>query len=388
MGAAVSDLPAFVKKGRAVQRLQEMVRIPAVAGEERPMAEYVAAALREAGCTAVHVDDHWNVLGILGKEARPAVMFLTHTDAAPAGSMKDPYSGTIMDGERFGKTGQVVYGRGACAPKAAVAAMIEAVAALRDGGIPLKGSVLVAAVTKDLRANHEGIRELAASYPLAADFVVAGEPSDNHVVLGARGIGHFEARFQGKPAHWGRPADAVNPLFGAADFLLALEHLSLPSHAVLGAASVAPFEARSDATPPRSPHTAAVMFDRRLLPEESVEAVRGEFQRLLDGITARRVGLQGEIAYVRGMYPYAVSETAPTVTLLQRAAQAVFGRMLPTTYITFSSNAGYTIREMKIDGAAFGPGRIGDVTETEHVEIDRLYDAAVLYAAAAAVGAG
>ena len=387
MSAAISDLPSFVNKARAVRRLQEMVRIPAVAGEERPMAEYVAAALRDVGCSSVHVDDHWNVLGIAGEGARPSVMFLTHTDSAPAGTMQDPYSGEIMHGDRFGKSGEVIYGRGACAPKAAMAAMLEAVAAVRDAGIRLQRPVLVAAVTKDLRANHEGVKELAASYPLSAQYVVAGEPSDNHVVLGARGIGHFEARFQGKPAHWGRPAEAVNPLFGVAELLLALERVALPTHAVLGPATVSPFEVRSEATPPRSPHTAAVMFDRRLLPEESVEDVRADFQRLADGITAGRSGLTGEVVYVRGMYPYAVGENAPTVSLLQRAAQAALGRALRTTYITFSSNAAYTIREMKIDGAAFGPGRIGDVTETEHVEIDAVLDAAVVYAAVAALAA-
>jgi succinyl-diaminopimelate desuccinylase len=387
MCAAVSDLPSFVNKARAVQRLQEMVRIPAVAGEERPMAEYVAAALRDIGCSTVHVDDRWNVLGIMGEGRGPAVMLLTHTDSAPPGSMEDPFSGAIMDGERFGKSGPVVYGRGACAPKAAVAAMLEALAALRDGGFRLKGSVQVAAVTKDLRANHEGIKELAASYPIKADFVIAGEPSDNHAVLGARGIGHFEARFTGKPAHWGRPSEAVNPLFGVAELLLALEKLALPTHAVLGPATVSPFETRAEAMPPRSPHSAAMMFDRRLLPEESVESVRGEFQRLVDGIVHMRPGLQAEVAYVRGMYPYAVPVTAPTVSLLQRAAQAALGRALPTTYITFSSNAGYAIRELKIDGAAFGPGRIGDVTETEHVEIDSLYEAAVIYGAAGVLAA-
>jgi len=387
MGAAISDLPSFVSRERAVRRLQEMVRIPAVTGEEQPMAVYVAAALREVGCSTVHVDDHWNVLGIMGEGRGPSVMLLTHTDAAPVGAMQDPYSGAIMDGTRFGKPGPVVYGRGACAPKSAIAAMLEALAALRDGGIRLTGSIQVAAVTKDLRANHEGLKELAASYPVKADFMIAGEPSDNHVVLGARGIGHYEVRFTGKAAHWGRPAEAVNPLYGVAELLLALEKMTLPRHPVLGEATVSPFEVHVEATPPRSPHAAAVTFDRRLLPEESVEAVRGQFQRLVDGVLRGRPGLQGEVVYVKGMYPYAVPETAPTVTLLQRAAEVVLRRRLPTTYITFSSNASYAMRELKIDGAAFGPGRIGDVTETEHVAIDSLYEAAVVYAAAGALAA-
>ena len=352
------------------------------------MAEYVASVMRGLGCTTVHVDEHWNVLGVVGEGHGTSVLFLTHTDSAPAGGMQDPYSGTILQGDRFGKSGLVVYGRGACAPKASLAAMLEAVAALREGGFRLAGSLLVAAVTKDLRANHEGVKELAASYPIKADVVVGGEPSDNHIALGARGIGHFEVTFRGTPAHRSRPAEAVNPLYGVADLLLALERLPLLSHAALGAATVSPFEVRSDATPPRSPHTAVLMLDRRLLPEESVETVRQEFQRVVDTVAAARVGLTGEVRCVRGMSPYAVSDTSQAVVLLQRAATATLGRALPTTYITFSSNAGYAISELQIDGAAFGPGRIGDVTDTEHVEIDRVCEAAVVYAAAAVLAAG
>jgi len=388
MAARLESLTHHINRTRCVQRLQEMVRIPAVAGEERPMAEYVARALQDAGCTVVRVDPHGNVLGEMGGGSGKAVLFLTHTDAAPAGTMAQPYSGEVRDGAPFGKPGPVVYGRGACAPKAAIAAMLEAVAALREAGIALRGRLLVAAVTKDLRANHEGIRELAQSTPLRADYVVAGEPSDNQIVLGARGIGHFEVRLEGRPAHWGRPAEAVNPLYGLADLLRALETLPLPSHPALGPATVSPFEVRSEATPPRTPHLASLMLDRRLLPEESVEAVGQALQRLVDAVTAARPGLSGRVTRVRGMYPYNVTPDSPTVQLLQAAARAVVGRPLPTTYITFSSNAGYTIRELGIDGVAFGPGRIVDVTDTEHVEVDRVCDAALIYAAAAALAAG
>jgi acetylornithine deacetylase/succinyl-diaminopimelate desuccinylase-like protein len=385
---SVSDLPRFVDQTRTVQRLREMVRIPAVAGEERPMAEYIATALRDAGCATVHIDEHWNVLGIMGEGRGPSVLLLTHTDSAPAGGMRDPYSGAILDGERFGKSGPVVYGRGACAPKASLAAMLEAVAALRDAGLGLAGSLLVAAVTKDLRANHDGIRELAASYPIKADVLIGGEPSDNQIALGARGIAHFEATFRGKPAHWSRPADAVNPLYGMAELLLALERLPLPSHPALGDATVSPFDLRSDAAPPRSPQTAALMLDRRLLPNESVETIRKEFQRIADGIAAARPGLTGHVRYVSGMYPFAASEASRAVVLLQRAAAATLGRTLSTTYLTFSSNAGYAISELKIDGVTFGPGRIGDVTDNEHVDIDRVCEAAVMYGAVAALAAG
>lgn len=388
MTGEIGQLLSHIDEHRATRRLQEMVRIPAVTGEERPMAEYVAGALAESGCEAVHTDQHWNVLGTLGQGSGDALLFLTHTDSGPAGSMANAYSGEIVDGKRFGKMGPVVYGRGACAPKATLAAMIEAVAALRDAGIRLAGKLLVAAVTKDLRANHEGVKELVQSNPLNVKYCVAGEPSDNHVVLGARGIGHYEIRFTGVPAHWGRPADAVNPLHGMAEVLLRLERLTLPAHPVLGGATLSPFEVRSEAIPPRSPERAAIMLDRRLLPDESPEDVRQQLARAVGEALSSRPKLSAEVVYLRGMYPYSVSPDSPAVQLLQRAAQATLGRSLPTTYIPFATNASYMIKERGTDGVCFGPGRIGDVTETEHVEVAGVLDAARVYAAAAVLTAG
>jgi acetylornithine deacetylase/succinyl-diaminopimelate desuccinylase-like protein len=386
--SAIQGLLNHIDEQRAIRRLQEMVRIPAVAGEERPMAEYVAGALRESGCDSIHVDQFWNVLGTLGNSSGPALLLLTHTDSAPAGNMANAYSGEVMDGSRFGKTGRVVFGRGACAPKAAVAAIIEAVAALRDARVSLGGKLLVAAVTKDLRANHEGVKEMVQSHPLKARYCLAGEPSDNHVVLGARGIGHFEIRLKGVSAHWGRPAEAANPLYGMADVLGRLEGLTLPTHPVLGTATVSPYEVRADAIPPRSPESAVIVLDRRLLPEESPEDVRQQLARLVSEAIAGRPKLSAEVTYLRGMYPYSVNADSPAVQLVQQAGQAVFQRSLPTTYITFSSNAAYVIREIGIDGVCFGPGRIGDVTETEHVEVAGVLDAARVYGAAAVLTAG
>jgi acetylornithine deacetylase/succinyl-diaminopimelate desuccinylase-like protein len=386
MDGTIQAVLGHVSEQRAIRRLQDMVRIAATPGEERPMAEYVAQALRESGCDSVYVDQQWNVLGALGPGSDPGLVLLTHTDSGGPGTMANAYSGEIMDGARFGKSGPVVYGRGACAPKASVAAMMEAAAALRDAGISLRRPLLIAAVTKDLRANHEGVKELVQTRPLRARYCIAGEPSDNHVVLGARGIGHFEITLTGVPAHWGRPADAANPLYGLADVLLKLERVTLPAHPILGGATIAPFEIRSEAVPPRSPDSATILLDRRLLPEESPQEVRQQLAQLVQDAIAARPKLSAAVVHLRGMYPYSVGADSPAVQLVQRAGQEALGRALPTMYIAFATNAAYVIRDLGIESVCFGPGRIGDASEIEHVEIASVMDAARVYAAAA-VGA-
>jgi acetylornithine deacetylase/succinyl-diaminopimelate desuccinylase-like protein len=184
---------------------------------------------------------------------------------------------------------------------------------------------------------------------------VAAEPSENQIVLGARGIAQLAVMIDGRPAHRGRPREAANPIYPLAEIVLALERAELPGHAVLEPATIAPFELRTEAVAPQSPSRAELILDRRLLPEESVEDVRAALQRQVDDVLTRRPGFTGQVRSGRTMFPYRVSDQAPTVRLMQEAAHLAFGHPLPTRYVSFSSNTGYAVREMGIDGIAFGP---------------------------------
>src|SRR5262249_45137923 len=144
-----------------------------------------------------------------------------------------------LDGVPFGKRGQVVRGRGAVAPKGALAAMIAAGSRLRRGAERPAGDVVLAAVTRDLFANHDGIREVHEA-GLTADFALAGEPTENRPVIGARGIARFEVTFRGVPAHAGDPDRGVNPITLMAAFLVEAERLSAREHRQLGRATLSP----------------------------------------------------------------------------------------------------------------------------------------------------
>ncbi|HEV8353677.1 MAG TPA: M20/M25/M40 family metallo-hydrolase [bacterium] len=345
------------------------------------MAEYLAVALRSAGCDVVNVDSQWNVLAeTKGTSAARSLLFLLHMDSVPAGIMEDPFAGKVVDGAQFNKEGQVVYGRGACAPKAAIAAILEALSVLQELGVLDHTKILVAAVTKDLRANHDGVRELDEAYSLRADLVVGGETTDNHIELGARGIARYEVRLHGHPAHLGRPT-AANPLYALAQLLISLEHIRLPTHPDLGSATLAPYEVMSEGSSPRTPHLAKVLLDRRLLPGETAERVRQDLQELVDQLASDRRGISGDVTLRGGMQPFQVSDESSGVQLLQRAARAALGHTLPTMHATHSSNVAYLVAERNLPGLAFGPGRIEDVNDTEHVEITRVLEAALVYAA-------
>lgn len=377
---------ARVNGQRAIDLLRDLIRIPGVTGQEADVARFVVNYMKAAGFDDVTIDEKWNVLGtVRGGGDGPALVLLTHTDSGPPGQMADPHSAAVMDGDAFGKSGQVVYGRGASAPKAALAAFIEGARALVEWGRDnWRGTLRVACVTKDLSANHEGVRELHESTGIAADFVIAGEPSDNQVVMGARGISHVQVTLKGVETHWGRPSEGVNPLYGLADVLDRVKNLKLPSHPVLGSATVSAIAVSSDAEPPRTPHTARAIFDRRVLPGETPDDVLAAFRQVVNEVCAAYPGMQGDVEQIRGMYSFSAPQDSPLKSALLEAGQAVTGRDIGTTYITFSSNAGFTIQGLGIPGVAFAPGRITDVGPREHVEVDKVIEGARITAAVCA----
>ena len=381
-GPAQGALRAQIDADETLRLLADLVRIPSPTGGEAAIAGFLEGYLREAGFADVRRDAHHNVLLTLagGKPGR-ATLFLTHLDSGGVGSMAEPYEPRLVPGEPFGKSGTVVRGLGACAPKSAVAAMVAAARALAALGLPKRGTILVAAVTKDMQANHAGPRELFESFAPAADRVIAGEPSGNRIVIGARGINQLRVRLTGTPTHWGRPTEGSNPLFALGDVLNRIDRMPLPTDAALGSATIAPFEVTSDAAPPRTPEHVELRVDRRTLPGEDTKDVLRSVSELVDDAVAPRSGIRGSVELVRAMHSWRTDPTAPLVRDIQAAVTSALGAPLETTYITFASNAGYAIAERGLPGVAIGPGNIGDIGPTEHVETADVLEAARIYAA-------
>jgi acetylornithine deacetylase/succinyl-diaminopimelate desuccinylase-like protein len=295
--------------------------------------------------------------------------------------MVDPYKPALLDGAPFGKTGRVVRGLGACAPKSSVAAMLAAGRIARALGLPRRGTILIAPVTKDMDSNHQGPRELLAGSDAPIDLVVAGEPTGNRICLGARGIAKLEVTLTGTPTHWGRPTEGANPLYALADVLEAIGKAKLPSDAVLGQATIAAYDVRTDAVAPKTPEHVVLSVDRRTLPGESTADVVEEVRRLVEKAIAGRAGISADVQRTRGMHSWRTEADSAPVRAIQDAARQIVGEQLDTTYITFASNAGYAIAERGWKGLALGPGNIGDVGEQEHVEVAGLERATLLYAA-------
>ncbi|HMA35751.1 MAG TPA: M20/M25/M40 family metallo-hydrolase, partial [Chloroflexia bacterium] len=160
--APLADLFARIDRDHAalIGFVQTLVQIPSPAGQEGPLAAALAAHLR-AIALDVYLDPAGNVVGTLPAAGpAPCLMFNSHLDQAPAGTMVDPFAGKIVDGAPWGVAGPILWGRGVNGQKGALGAMTYALKALRDAGWPLARPVVLTAAVLEEGAGHVGPRYL------------------------------------------------------------------------------------------------------------------------------------------------------------------------------------------------------------------------------------
>jgi succinyl-diaminopimelate desuccinylase len=168
------------------------------------------------------VDNFWARHGSEG----PVFCFAGHTDVVPPGPLdrwaSDPFQPTIRNG--------VLYGRGACDMKGALAAMITATEGFLAVHPSHKGSIAFLITSDEEGPSIDGTRKVMEALTARGeqiDYAVVGEPSSKErlgdiVKHGRRGSLTGKLRVQGKQGHVAYPQLADNPIHRAAPALAAL----------------------------------------------------------------------------------------------------------------------------------------------------------------------
>ncbi|MBV8429978.1 MAG: M20/M25/M40 family metallo-hydrolase [Solirubrobacterales bacterium] len=197
---------------RLIQRIDEQrlidtacayVSTPSPTGSEQAMAERVRTAFDEAGLSVTwqEVEEgRPNVIGTLqGEGGGRSLMFNGHMDTSYSG--QEPHLRGIVG---FQPRAEVrdgrIYGLGISNMKGALACYLEAVRAVRDAGVKLKGDVVIACVVGEIEKTQWGeefqgreYRGYAAgsrylpTHGGIADMCILGEPTEQRIVLGHYG---------------------------------------------------------------------------------------------------------------------------------------------------------------------------------------------------------
>jgi acetylornithine deacetylase len=146
----------------------------------------------------------------------PVVVFSTHYDCVPPF-----FASRVEDGK--------LYGRGACDAKGILAAQVAAAERLRANGERRVGLLFV--VGEERGSDGAAV---ANATPGGSRFLINGEPTDNRLGTGTRGVLRLRLRASGRAAHSATPEHGESAIDKLIDALVALRSIRLPSDPDLG----------------------------------------------------------------------------------------------------------------------------------------------------------
>jgi len=371
-----------IKEKELIAFTRKLLRIPSPSGQEKEIAGVAAAEMKAAGFERVRIDPLFNVTGVIkGKNPHFRLMLNGHLDHAEAGSMKDPYSGKIV--ERQGR--KVIWGRGACDMKGAVAAMIFAGKAVRDSGVKLRNSAILTAVSLEEAGRGEGIKRLLGKEKIRADMAISGEATNLQINLGHRGKLEFDVLAKGRTTHGSTPSLGINAIFQMKKFIEKLETAyPLPVDPFFGPCTVTAIDisASPGRLTPIVPDRCNLVVDRRYLPSESAESVKRELEGLIGQVRTEDPRFEAEVTLAKNFPPYYCRPEEEVVKVLQEARREVIGEEGKFGAWRFGVDGSF-IHRAGIPCAGFGPGN-EDLAHTpeDYVPVDDLIGAAKVYAQA------
>jgi len=199
---------------------RRLVDIPSITGSEGPAGELLFDVLSQDGwhCERQPVTEgRFNVFAV---RQSPRVILTTHIDTVP------PFIPSAEDDE-------FVYGRGSCDAKGIAATMIVAANELLAEDQTNVGLLLVVGE----ETYSDGAIAAARLIP-AVPFFIDGEPTDNDLVTGHKGMVIARLESTGIAAHSGYPERGESAIAKLIDVLNELLHWQFPSDPLLGQASV------------------------------------------------------------------------------------------------------------------------------------------------------
>ncbi len=267
---------------------------------------------------------------LLGTNPAGRTLILTiHMDTVPASSnyTRDPWAAEI-DGRRL-------YGVGVADAKAQIAAFIYAVRALQIAGVELAGTLKLAFVVDEETGacSPYGTRHLLEQGLLDGDAAIVGEPGDDKIAVGHRGVYRFKIRTRGEAVHtglkeWEFKARGRNATIDMARIIQALSTCELPhipSPAFPGRKSILTFPTLLQGGKGINivPESCEAYGDARLLPDISAEQIRATITHCLAPLS-----LPYDLEEIVHIPAVETSLDAPIVEALSRSIKDITGKSL------------------------------------------------------------
>jgi acetylornithine deacetylase len=217
-----------------------LVNIESVTGNEKACAAMLRDYLAERGFRVELQPVGVERANVLALRGTPEVVLSTHIDTVP------PFTPASEDNE-------YIYGRGSCDAKGILAAQVIAAEHLVAGGVGDFGLLFL--VGEETLSDGAAV---ANQSPCGSKYLVNGEPTENKLAVGSKGVLRLDLRARGRMAHSAYPNLGESAIEKLLDVLADLRRMALPVDPELGpstlnigtisggrAANIIPDEARA-----------------------------------------------------------------------------------------------------------------------------------------------
>jgi len=377
--------------------LRDLIAIRSVSAQEGDVIRRIEREMAACGYDEVRIDAMGNILGRIG--SGPRVLALdAHVDTVdvgnPANWTVDPFEGDERDG--------IVYGRGACDMKGALASIVYGGRIIKELGLERDCTVWVVGSVQEEDCDGLCWQYILNEDGLRPEAVVIAEPTNLSVYRGHRGRMEIEVRTRGVSCHGSAPERGVNAIYRMAPIVADIERLNdrLSGEPFLGKGTVTIAEIRS--TSPSLcavADSATIHLDRRLAATDTMESALSEIRSLpsVAAAGAEVVVLDYAVPSWRGLvyptkkyYPtWLLAEDHPLLRAGTAAYAGLFGEPPQVGRWVFSTNGVAVMGMHGIPCIGFGPGNeVFAHMATEQIPVEHLVKAAAWYAAFPGVYAG
>jgi acetylornithine deacetylase/succinyl-diaminopimelate desuccinylase-like protein len=388
-----------IDERRLVELALRLVSMPSFTGSEEAAAELMRDELDDLGLRVQWQqveDERANVLGTWeGSGGGPTLMLNGHLDTSYSG--REPWLQGIpgFQPAGFERDGRI-YGLGISNMKGALCCYVEAVRALHEAGVRLKGDLMIACVAGEIEKSQQGdaqgaeYRGYAAgsrhlvSHGGAADFCILGEPTENKLVLAHFGALWVRLSTTGPFIHtaFSEGRRDENSIIRMRDVLdrvlewLPSWELEMSHDGVRGIANVGGIQGGFGWRASRTPHRTDLFLDLRVPPRVPMAEARRKALAF-----ARSLRVDAEV-YVSAPGSE-IEESSPVVAAVGEAHMEVFGSQPETDVVRWFSDASVLSR-YGIPTLNYGTSSgLPDAELGENLEIAGLVRTAEVYARAA-----
>lgn len=370
--------------------LRDLIAIPSTSAREEGVIHRIKEEMERCGYDDVKIDPMGNILGRIGSGKR-VIAYDAHVDTVGVGNRDnwtvDPFRGDLRDG--------VVYGRGACDMKGALASIVQGGRVIKQLGLEDDYTLYVVGSVQEEDCDGLCWQYIVREDGLRPEAVVITEPTNLGIYRGHRGRMEIEVRTKGISCHGSAPERGVNAVYLMAPIVQDIERLNerLSGEPFLGKGTVTIAEIRSS-----SPSLCAVAdsstihLDRRLAASDTLDSAVREIQGLE---SVRRAGaevtvLEYSVPSWRGLvyptkkyYPtWLLPEDHPLLHAGREVYRDLFGEEPVVGRWVFSTNGVAVMGMHGIPCIGFGPGNeIFAHMATEQVPVEHLVKSVAWYAA-------